>query len=283
MVSVIARRLRKRLSKQQDKNALVLIVGDTGDGKSLDSIGLALAVDPTFHPGRIAHQTAQEFMKVLNLPELKRGHAIIWDDVGRGLKRRDWYEMINKIVIDVLQTFRIMGLLVILNVPDKRLVDNLLLSLFHFWAETIGIDYKNKYGLMKFFQVEINRRSGKTYFKYPRTTQNGKVRVIKSISVKLPPADIIKEYKAYKKRTVDNLIDKSLKEVIKIDTKEEKKLVTNDDVLSIILSKPSLYTKTKPNGKKVIDPHLVSSDHGISWVRANTIKRVAERELGLLA
>lgn len=209
MASYIVKQLKKRLGRKQEKNALVIIVGDTGDGKSIASLGLAKSVDPSFHAGRVAHQTAANFMNVLNMPGLKRGNAIVWDDVGKGLKRRDWYEMINKIVLDVLQTFRVMGLLVIFNVPDKRLVDSLVLSLFHYWAETLSINYDEKMNILKFFEIQINRRSGKMYFKYIRKMNKDRRVVIKRLKIGMPPPDLVKQYKKDKKEAVNKLIGKS--------------------------------------------------------------------------
>lgn len=280
MSSVIVRRLKKRLSKARDKNALVIILGDTGDGKSYSALGLCKAVDPTFNAGRVAHMTANNFMRILNDSELKRGMAIVWDDVGKGLKKRDWYEMINKIVIDVLQTFRVMGLLVVFTVPDKRLVDSLLLALFHFWGETVTIEYKEELNVLKFFQVQINRRSGKAYFKYPRTKERGRVKVIKRLKIKKPPADLIRQYKKDKNAAVSKLITKSWKEIAKIEETEKKKLVTDEEVKDAVIHDIQDYTNKRAN-KVYIDPYLIVNNFKISWYRANKIKRVVERKLGM--
>jgi len=280
MGSVIVNRLKKRLGRKQEKNAIVLIVGDTGDGKSYSSLGLALAVDHTFHAGRVAHQSAQNFMRVLNLPELKRGMAIVWDDVGKGLKRRDWYDMLNKIVLDVIQTFRIMGLLVILNVPDKRLVDSQLLALFHYWAETITIEYDEKLNVLKFFHVQINRRSGKVYFKYPRTRMNGMVRVIKRLKIKEPPRELIKQYKKEKKEAVKKLIRTSWKEVLKIEAKEKRKLMTETEIVEGVLQDTENYMKTY-HKRTFIDHYLIMSKFKVGFYMANKVKRAVEKKIGM--
>lgn len=280
MGSVIVKRLKKRLGRKQEKNAIILIVGDTGDGKSISSLGIALAVDSTFHAGRVAHQSAQNFMRILNLPELKRGMAIVWDDVGKGLKRRDWYEMINKIVLDVIQTFRIMGLLVILNVPDKRLVDSNLLSLFHYWGETLRIDYDEKLNILKFFEVQINRRSGKIYFKYPRTKKNGKVAVIKRLKIKIPPKELVKQYKKDKKEAVKKLLGTSWKEILKIEAKVKRKLITETEIVESILQDTENYMRTY-HKRTFIDHYLIMSNFKVGFYVANKVKRTVEKKIGL--
>ena len=279
MASVTVTRIKRRLGKKQEKNAIILIVGDTGGGKSIASLGISLAVDLTFHAGRIAHQTAQEFMRVLNLPELKRGMAIVWDDVGKGLKRRDWYEMINKIVLDVIQTFRVMGLLLILNVPDKRLVDSNLLALFHYWAETITIEYDKELNVLKFFQVQVNRRSGKIYFKYPRTRVNGRVKVIKRLKVKMPPKELVRQYKKDKKKAVKRLIDVSWKEILKIEEKEKKKLISETEIAEAVIHNSEDYLRTY-HGRTFIDHYLIMSNFKVGFYVANKVKRTVEKKMG---
>lgn len=284
--SLICKRIRKRLL-EQGKNALILIVGDTGEGKSLSSIRLAGEVDPTFYETirenkdskvRIAHQKGSAFMNILNSQALRRGHAVIWDDVGKGLKKRDWYEMVNKAIVDVLQTFRIYGLCVIFNCPDPRLIDSNALSLFHYWGEMTKIDYKKEVSEMKFFEIQINRRSGKMYYHYPRARVDGKVKTLKPLKLKRPPRDIERQYEKDKRPAVKATLDAATKLFVKLDNKQKIESLTDIEILDDVYKDPEKYLKTY-NKRTCIDKFAIMSAFRISQARANKIKAQAERQL----
>ena len=275
--SLICKRIRKRLL-EQGKNALILIVGDTGSSKSLSSIRLAMEVDPTFHPGRIAHQKGSDFMRVLNLPELRRGMAVIWDDVGKGLKKRDWYDMVNKAIVDVLQTFRIYGLCVIFNCPDPRLIDSNAIALFHYWGEMIKIDFKTEVAEMKFFEIQINRRTGKMYWKYPRARVGGKIKTLKPLRLKRPPIAFERQYEKDKRPAVKRTLDAATKLFHKLDAKQKIEALTDGEILDEILKDSEQFLKTY-NKRTSIDKFAIMAKFKVGQPRANKIKAVIERML----
>lgn len=284
--SKIAERLRTRITKR-NQNALILIVGDTGSSKSLSAIRLGMEVDPSFEKElkkkgntltRIAHQKGSHFIKILNDSNIKRGHVIIWDDVGKGLKKRDWYDVVNKMIVDVLQTFRILGLCVIFTCPDPRLIDSNALALFHYWGEMLVIDYKEQRGVMKYFETQINRRSGKTYWHYPRVKLRGKVRVITRFKLKRPPLWIEEMYEADKAPVVAALLKRTAKTITKLEEKEKIQELTDGEILEEILKESESYMKTY-NKREFIDPYAIMSGFKIGLPRANKLKGMAERNL----
>jgi len=284
--SVVVERIKRRLH-EQGKNALVLFVGDTGEGKSLSSIELAGEVDPSFFEAireakssnvRIAHQKGSHFMKILNTQKLRRGNAVVWDDVGKGLKKRDWYELVNKAIVDVLQTFRIYGLCVIFNCPDPRLIDSNALALFHYWGEMLPIDFKRQLGRMKFFEIQINRRSGKMYYHYPRVRKGGKVKTITRLYLKRPPLDIEKLYEKDKRKVTDKLLVDTEKIFKKIESKEKFASLSDGEILNNILKDAESFLKTY-NKRTCVDKYAIMARYRVGLPRANKIKAMAERLL----
>ena len=273
--SIICKRIKKRLH-EQGKNALILIVGDTGSGKSLASISLATEIDPKFNSKRIAHQKGSDFMRILDDPKLRRGNAIIWDDVGKGLKKREWYDMVNKAIVDVLQTFRIYGLCVIFNCPDPRLIDSNAIALFHYWGEMIKIDYETEESTMKFFEIQINRRSGKMYWHYPRARMDGKIKTLTKLILKRPSPDIERQYEKDKKPVVKQNIKTAKKLFEKLDAKHKTESLTDTNIIEEIMKNTEMYLKTY-NKRTCIDKFSIMARFKIGQPRANKIKAIAER------
>lgn len=284
--SVIVERIRNRLHKQ-GKNALILLVGDTGESKSLSAITLASEIDSTFSEeireknstlSRIAHQKGSEFSRLLDESKLRRGNTIIWDDVGKGLKRREWYEVLNRAIVDVLQTFRILGLGVVFTCPDPRLIDSNALALFHYWGEMQPIDFKRQLGVMKFFEVQINRRTGKTYYHYPRARVGGKVKTITRFYCQRPPKDIERLYERDKRPVVKKLLKLTARMFKKIEARERIESLSDGEILDSILRDTEQYLKTY-NKRTYVDPYAIMSKFKIGLPRANKLKGMAERAL----
>lgn len=278
MKSVIINRILKPRILKQNKNALIVVLGDTGSAKSCNSIGVCLAFDPSFNPKRIAHMTGESFMDVLTQKGLRRGKAIMWDDVGKGLKAREFYEMINRIITDILQTFRIRGLLVVFTVPDMSFIDTIARKLFHYQMETVMIDFKNKYAICKFFEIQINRRMGKAYYKYPRVIINGEKKTITRLRIKLPPKELLREYEKDKRKAYSKLEIKTKKTIQKIEEKAFKKLMGDGEIINDVIRRADDFLKTY-NKRTFVDPFLIMAEYDVGRGTANKIKNVVEDKL----
>lgn len=274
-MSKIIYHLKQRLTKKR-KNALILIVGDTGGGKSYAALKMAEAIDPTFHPGRIAHMRGSEFIRILTTEKLRRGNVVIWDDVGKGLKKRDWYDVVNKAIVDVLQVFRVLGLCVIFTCPDASFIDSNAISLFHYWGEMTTIDYTKKKSKMKFFKIQKNRRTGKTYWHYIRVAGKKITRLVTG----LPSRELIRQYEKDKAPAVKNTIKRAGKTLDKIETKQKISEMTDGDIMNGILQNAEYYIK-EYNKRRFIDPYAVMSGFKIGLPRANKIKSMVEKQLKL--
>lgn len=276
--SVIIRRIRKRLL-EENKNALILIVGDTGSGKSLDAIRMGLEISgERFTPAHVAHQKGIEFMRVINTPGLRRGDTILWDDVGKGLKKRDWYEMVNKAVIDVLQVFRVLGLCVIFTCPDAKLIDSNALALFHYWGEMVKIDRKNQTATMKFFEIQHNRRSGKMYWHYLRERVGGKIKTITRFTLLRPPKEFERQYEKDKRPAVKRTLTETTKLFEKMDAKQKLEMLNDAEIVEEILQDAESFLKTY-NKRTTVDRFAIMARFKVGMYRANKIKGMAERLL----
>lgn len=121
----------------QDKNSLIVCVGETGAGKSESMCVLADMLDITplgnemyqkdfiltddgmGNPTRDCRVvfTANDFLR-LNNSNLPKGSVIVWDEAGIDNDNTEWYKKKSQIVKHVLQVFRHKNYIIIFTVPD---------------------------------------------------------------------------------------------------------------------------------------------------------------------
>ena len=127
------------------KNFLVGTYGKTGSGKSYADLSVAEMWNPDFadHPERICFAPS-ELMSLINSGTLKKGHVIIPEEMGVQTGNREWQSANNKAILQLIQTFRNLGLIVLINTPYQSFIDKGIRKLLHANWKTVGIDYENK-------------------------------------------------------------------------------------------------------------------------------------------
>jgi ABC-type dipeptide/oligopeptide/nickel transport system ATPase component len=82
--------IKHRINKL-DKSMMILIVGEMGSGKSLAAVSFACKVDPSFAKDPRIVYTVEDFIAKLN--KIKKGQAIIFDEVGVNVAARDFQKL----------------------------------------------------------------------------------------------------------------------------------------------------------------------------------------------
>jgi len=224
-MSEIIKKIRKRLLKS-NKNWLCCVCGGTGSGKSYGAIKLASLIDPNFSIDNVVFNS-EDFMTLLNSGRLERGSVIIWDEAGVGMAAREWYTISNKAINYVFQTFRHMNIGVIMTTPSFDYLDSQVRKLFHSYIETMNVDTTRDIAEVKYMEVSFNPRFGKVYFKYP--VINGKV--VDRLYIKKPKHAFVKAYEKKKEKFSKDLRDDVAKDVSAIKEKEEKRRLTNEQII----------------------------------------------------
>ena len=123
----------------ENKNVLVITVGDTGAGKSISSASIARLIDITplgkgkFKENFVINSNKQgiptadcrivfsagDFIRLIRTG-LPKGSVIIWDEAGIGNDNTRWYDRKSQIIKHIMQTFRKDNLMLILTVPDEE-------------------------------------------------------------------------------------------------------------------------------------------------------------------
>jgi len=271
---VIRDMILDRLSIKKEKNALILVVGNTGEGKSEYCNSFSLELDPVFNNDRVAHKTANSFVHILNHDKtIHRGSCVVWDDAGKGLKRDEWYLAINRIIRDILQTFRIDGLIVFINCPDPSFIDKKVLKLFHYWVELDHIDYEQELAYSRFYSIQVNKKTEKIYWHRPTyIADDGSLTRIDFHVTRKTPGDFDREYRR-RKNASNKLIKLDAEK--KLNRMEEEEKIENMTVGEIIEEISADFGKyiDEYHGRKFFDLYRIMSKYKIGRDKATQVKK----------
>lgn len=191
-----------------NENALIGIIGQTGSGKSYASLRLAYEIEgDKFDVNNQVVFSAKEFMELVQSGVLEKGSVIIYDEGGVGQDARSFMSIINKAFNYVMQTIRFKNYIIIFTTPNLRFLDYQIRSLFHFiiWMDSSGKNMSQKMSSGKMYYMDADWYEGKNYRWYPRISSGDKIRKLKIVKFKLPPANIVRIYEQKKKAFTDEL------------------------------------------------------------------------------
>jgi nucleoside-triphosphatase THEP1 len=204
--------VQKRLWKQ-NKNWLSIITGQTGSGKSWSALSLAEKIDPSFDTSKVVLRP-EKFMEKVAEREWGQGDVVVFDEAGAGMSAKAHMTKKNRIIDQVLQTFRRQNIAVIFTVPSKSNVDKSVRRLLHTYIETKTIDYINERNHLKWLEMDYNQKTDKIYYKYPqRRTESGALKKIKTVKMGKPSEDLIKPYEEKRSKYQDRKNNEFLDEL----------------------------------------------------------------------
>jgi len=272
--------VREKINNK-NKNELCVFCGPPGTGKSYSGIDHALEIDPSFviedqlTSGRYG---AGDFIRLLNSGTLRKGNAVIIDEAGVMVARREWYTQLNKAIDTVLQTFRSDNLCVIFTTPSLDYIDTHCWKLFSHYYETIEVNEDERIVYVKPFNMSYYPRTGKTYFKYPNFNYNGMNIQVQRLKYPSPPQGVIDRYEIMKKKS-----NKDTKTLAEIDIqraieKEGGKHVVAENIADEIIRKGELIRRTS-SGKVMLSHYdiirVYKCGHSFAaLVRSNVLSKI---------
>lgn len=201
--SFILNYVRNRIVRK--KNALIAIVGGTGSGKSYSALSIGEQLDPNFDITRVAF-TPVEFLDLIrDEAKLPHGSVIVLDEGQLSVSSREWFSIQNKLLNQVLSTFRYKQLVVIFTTPDLSFIDSQARKLFHMYMETVSINRKKGIATLKPFQISVMRRKGQVWYIYPTTTTDKGTFKFKRVRIKKPSQKICFRYEKKKREFAENM------------------------------------------------------------------------------
>jgi hypothetical protein len=233
-----------------NKNFIGFTTGESGGGKTWMDMRIAWKVDKTFRPSTHMTWTAKEFMELLESGKMGKGNMIVSDESGIAIPKRDWYSIFNKKINAVLQTFRHENIGVLFIAPTlKDFLDSQTQKLLQFYFEVTGINETERYTIVKPRKVEVNRITGKLYFKRPKINVDGMNIWLGKIRIPAPPQDLIDEYEQIARERKLEIKHEGYMDILEAEErsqpKEDKLTMINrmaDEAMAKGMTKPTIYS-----------------------------------------
>jgi len=207
----------------RNKNALYTVSGPTGSGKSWSGLSTCLPIDPKFNADRCIF-SAKELMNLISSDELRKGSTILFDEAGIEMNSRTWNSVTNKVLNYLIQTFRHRNFILIFTSPYLDFIDSATRKLFHAEFETININEKEKFCMLKPKLLQYNSERRKFYRKYLRVMVRGKgYTPIKKWKVPKPPLHLIEKYEIRKKEFTRKLNERIMTDLEKVQQRKRPK------------------------------------------------------------
>jgi|SRR3990167_3275671 len=188
----------------KNKNFIMLVLGETGSGKSYACLRLAETLDLTYLIDRCVFKPA-EFVQLINdlVEKSERGEkisslVIVWEETGTTISARKFMSLINNVINYVFQVCRHLNLIIIINVPNAKFIDSNTRKLCHCIGTMSGINQERKTSKMKIQMMQTNVITGKQYFKHLRFDKSGKRSKLKNIILGMPSSELVTEYEKKK-------------------------------------------------------------------------------------
>lgn len=192
-----------------DKSMMILIVGEMGSGKSLAAVSFACKVDPSFKKNSRIVYTVEDFLKELN--HIKKGQAIIFDEVGVNVAARDFQKLNNRIMSIITQVLRYKNVCCIFTTPNARFVDINVRESMNAWIHPISIDREHNINTCSYKELITNDEGQvlKRHFKYFDGSTGAAGEIIHPVHVPRPDSDI----EEYYQKLSHKMKDEKLKEL----------------------------------------------------------------------
>lgn len=259
---------------RKNKNLLMIFTGETGSGKSYSALRLAEQINQNFTVDNVVF-TVEDFIDAVDTA--RKGDVILFDELGIGAYRRNWYTMQNKALNYVAQLFRFKNLIVLSTSPFKKLVDTGLISLYHLQAETVKIFPEKQLCECKIFRLQYNEVMDKMYRHYLKVrTQNG-VFALSRFYFKHPSKELAEKYEQKKKQYWKQIRDELRAE---FEEKKNKKggRINYDEIVDEVYKNYKVYL-TKWGKRTIISYKDIAADFDISYHSAQKVKVKVERML----
>lgn len=216
---------------QLNKNVIVITTGATGSGKTYSNLNIAeswykerfKAEYPIDNVCFSLGQLMNQIMELQKGNKLRKGELFILEEAGANFGNLDFQNKISKMFSYILQSFRSMNLILLMNAPVLTMINKQARQLIHAHFTTKGIDYGKKVVHIKPLFHQLAQSSGKSYWKYPRSKINGKTAKVEVLEIPKPSDELIAQYEKRKAEFVIGLSKEFIEEYKKRKQEEEIK------------------------------------------------------------
>jgi DNA-binding CsgD family transcriptional regulator len=213
---------------KHNKNVLLAYSGSTGSGKTYSCLNTGenwykFHFKEKFPVDNVCFGLATLAKRINELHKsgkLRKGELFILEEAGANFGNLDFQNKISKMFNYILQSFRSMNLIVIMNLPVLTMLNKSARQLIHGHFITCGIDYQLNQTKVKPYLHQLNQVTGKSYWKYPRLRVQGKIITLERLRFNKPEPLLIQAYEFHKENFVFSLTEDFVQEALKDANKE---------------------------------------------------------------
>ena len=192
---------------KNNKNNLIVFVGQTGSGKSWGglSVGEMMSKENKIPFGidNIVF-SLKELMQLINSGKLKKGSVILFDEPQISISAREFQSQANRVFNYLLTTFRHRNFTLLFATPYEDLLDKTSRKMFHAKFTTMKINKEEKKVIVKPVELQYNSHKQKFYEKFlrvsfkPEGRRHNQVSPLSWWGIPKPSDEIIKLYEEKK-------------------------------------------------------------------------------------
>lgn len=208
--------LRRRV--KYDKNNLVVVVGETGSGKSLAALDAAHKLDPLFSIDHCVFSVPDFLERVQAImdadamdPPRQVCRTLIFDEAAVGFDARRSMSKENIEFSNLLKIFRYLNISVFFTFPNLEMFDVNGRRLIHFLVVMSAIDRAHAKSYAHLFMVDSHKSFGgepKRYFPVIDVPNMGLRFQLDPIKFSMPPLPLRKAYKGRKDIYMQQMMDR---------------------------------------------------------------------------
>lgn len=242
-----------------NKNFILFIGGKPGTGKSWSAIGIAKMLNKDFTMDRVVFR-ASDLMKIINDPiyQNKKGIVIIWDEAGIELSNQNWFNLVNKMINFLMQTFRHRNFILIFTSPFKDFIQASTRKLIHAEFTTTKINRKEETCWIKPKLIQYNDHNKKYYYKYLLKKVGPAIVPIKIWKIKKTDKALIDAYEK-KKNEFTRELNQRIERTIKNYEGGDEKRLTDSQQKVVDVWKQGIFTLREVGEKLGITPQSIFS------------------------
>jgi len=260
----------------EDSNALWVIVGDTGDGKSLASVRLGEKIDPNFSVEDNVAKNIVDFIRMAtDKDNYGQGSVIVLEEASVEASSLDWHNKSNRIFAKILDTWRHQNRMGIINLPNFMALDKgarrRTKAIIKMQFAKPWLDYsQGKFYDSQYENVEDN-------FTTPFPIIDGRKR--KYIRFKLPSQDLVDAYEAQKTDYTDELNERLLSELLEEQEDAQDDMGPKDIAGEIVSENRVDQYISSNNGQQYLDRGLIELDYEIGERTGKKVKKAIQQQI----
>lgn len=263
-----------------NKNVMLAIVGDPGEGKSWAALRLAELLDPEFHAEKVAFRP-EYLLRRIN-EDHPMGDVTIADEAGVSMNAKTWWESDQIQIGNILETWRHQNRMMIFTLPVFKKLQKDARGLMNVLLTAYGIDRQESMSRWRFRLVETNNETGEIYKPYPRLPHpvTGQEVMYRTIDLGLPTEAIRSSYQERKEAYTDELNQQALESAEAAAEEEGAPVDPRQVATDIAKNGVEDYISTHgTTGEPYINKELIRVNHNLSHSDANAVKSLLEQQI----